>query len=46
MRETEILEQMTYSCFTNNSELSLKKGQTMRYQGVYYFDSDGGENVT
>lgn len=26
MRETEILEQMTYSCFTNNSELSLKKG--------------------
>ena len=26
MREAEILEQMTYSCFTNYSELSLKKG--------------------
>ena len=46
MREAENLEQMSYSCFTNYSELSLKKGEKMRYQGGYYFDSDGGKNVT
>lgn len=34
MRESEILEQMSYSCFTNYSELSLKRGQRMRYLGV------------